>query len=460
MKDTICHCEGVGVAVGVAEMGLPPKPPICGLPIVVSAKGSLEQGQTSTASTRANKNMAGRKTRPPTLPRINRLPGAGSRETGAQISTGGVFMNSTLWWKPVVNKKMGCSHYGHCEGVGVAVGVTEMGVGYVAPSCGSPITQPSAKGSLEQGQTSTASTRANKNMAGRKTRPPTLPRINRLPGAGSRETGAQISTGRVPMKDTMCHCEGIAVGDGTTDCSAPEGLLLTHNVGYLVQNPNSPTTAIGVMRPEGPLEVVRFPEQAKAATANTKATESMASREIRPHALLRINRLPGTGSRETGAQISTGGVLMKSTSSRPRLSATRTSLNIMFFLLMISCTAWPLALAADSEPMVSLPGGVPPQASQLLAAATPAPAGMLLRLRIYLNLSNTQAARQMTDDLQNPSSPNYHKWLKTGQFNRNVRPPSGQLRRHRLLAHVSGFHRDCDSPQSAGRGIHRYRRAG
>jgi hypothetical protein len=51
----------------------------------------------------------------------------------------------------------------------------------------------------------------------------------------------------------MCHCEGIAVGDGTTDCSAPEGLLLTHNVGYLVQNPNSPTTAIGVMRLEGRL---------------------------------------------------------------------------------------------------------------------------------------------------------------------------------------------------------------
>jgi len=102
---------------------------------------------------------------------------------------------------------------------------------------------------------------------------------------------------------TMCYCEGIgvAVGDGTTDCSAPGGLLPTHNVGYLVQNPNSPITAIGVMRLEGPLEVVRFPEQAKAATANTKATESMASREIRSHALPRINRLPGAGSHATGA---------------------------------------------------------------------------------------------------------------------------------------------------------------
>ena len=107
----------------------------------------------------------------------------------------------------------------------------------------------------------------------------------------------------------MCYCEGVAVGDGTTDCSAPGGLLPTHNVGYLVQNPNSPTTAIGVMRLEGPLEVVRFPEQAKAATANTKATENIASRQIRLQAISRINGLPGAGSRETGAQISTGEVL-------------------------------------------------------------------------------------------------------------------------------------------------------
>ena len=116
---------------------------------------------------------------------------------------------------------------------------------------------------------------------------------------------------------------------------------------------------------------------------------------------------------------------MKRTSSRPRLSATRTSLNIMFFLLMIvySPCAWPaLALAADSEPMVSLPGGVPPQASQLLAAATPAPAGMPLRLRIYLNLSNPQAARQMIEDLQNPSSPIYHKWLTPKQFDQMFGP--------------------------------------
>ena len=44
------------------------------------------------------------------------------------------------------------------------------------------------------------------------------------------------------------------------------------------------------MRLEGrSLEVVRFPEQAKAATANTKATENIASRQIRLQAISRIN---------------------------------------------------------------------------------------------------------------------------------------------------------------------------
>ncbi len=102
----MCHCEGVGDgdAVGVTEMGVGYMSPTYGSPIPSSAKGSLEQGQTSTASATANKNMAGRKTRPHALLRINRLPGAGSRETGAQNSTGGVFMNTTLWWRPAVNK--------------------------------------------------------------------------------------------------------------------------------------------------------------------------------------------------------------------------------------------------------------------------------------------------------------------------------------------------------------------
>jgi hypothetical protein len=76
-------------------------------------------------------------------------------------------------------------------------------------------------------------------------------------------------------------------------------------------------------------------------------------------------------------------------SSWRRPSPSRTSLNIILFLLMLAqalCARSLLALSAESEPMVSLPGGVPPRAPELLSAATPAPADMLLHLRIYLNI--------------------------------------------------------------------------
>jgi len=164
----------------------------------------------------------------------------------------------------------------------------------------------------------------------------------------------------------MCHCVGVGVAVGVTEMGPPA--IPKQHGGPI------PSSAKGSL------------EQAQTSTASTRANKNMAGRKTRPHALLCINRLPGAGSRETGAQNSTGGAFMKDTPSSRTPSQTRTSLNIMFFLLMIvySPCAWPaLALAADSEPMVSLPGGVPPQASQLLAAATPAPADMLLSLRIY-----------------------------------------------------------------------------
>jgi subtilase family serine protease len=91
----------------------------------------------------------------------------------------------------------------------------------------------------------------------------------------------------------------------------------------------------------------------------------------------------------------------------------------VFFLLVIVyalCVQSPLALSAESEPMVSLPGGVAPHASELLAAATPAHADMPIRLRIYLDLRNKEAARKMSDDLHNASSPIYHKWINPQKF--------------------------------------------
>ncbi len=106
---------------------------------------------------------------------------------------------------------------------------------------------------------------------------------------------------------------------------------------------------------------------------------------------------------------------MNSLSSLHKPSWTRTPLNMMLFLLLISA-AWTLAFASESEPMVSLPGSVGPETPELLAAATPARPDMWLHLRIYLNIRNKEAARKMSDDLHNASSPMYRKWITPKQF--------------------------------------------
>jgi subtilase family serine protease len=72
--------------------------------------------------------------------------------------------------------------------------------------------------------------------------------------------------------------------------------------------------------------------------------------------------------------------------------------------------------------MVSLAGGVPPQAPTLLAGADPAPAGNLLQMRIYLELRDKAAARQMNEDLHNSASSNYHKWLNPQKFDEMFGP--------------------------------------
>ncbi len=72
--------------------------------------------------------------------------------------------------------------------------------------------------------------------------------------------------------------------------------------------------------------------------------------------------------------------------------------------------------------MVSLPGGVAQHAPELLAAAIPARADMLLHLRIYLNLRDKEGARKMSDDLHDASSPIYRKWINPKKFDEMFGP--------------------------------------
>lgn len=72
--------------------------------------------------------------------------------------------------------------------------------------------------------------------------------------------------------------------------------------------------------------------------------------------------------------------------------------------------------------MVSLSGIGPPLSLELPTITTPARADMVLHLRIYLDIRNKEAARKLTEDQHNASSPNYRKWLKPGQFDEMFGP--------------------------------------
>lgn len=66
---------------------------------------------------------------------------------------------------------------------------------------------------------------------------------------------------------------------------------------------------------------------------------------------------------------------MNSTSLSLRLSLRSRTNIIAFFLFSVALASVPpLAISADAEPMVPLPGGVAPQVSELKPGATPSPA--------------------------------------------------------------------------------------
>ncbi len=108
-----------------------------------------------------------------------------------------------------------------------------------------------------------------------------------------------------------------------------------------------------------------------------------------------------------------------------QMSRMRISFKIMFIVLMLAaapCAQARRALCAENEPMVPLLGMSRPQSLELPATTTPAPPEMVLQLRILLDIRNKEAARKLAEDQHNASSPNYRKWLKTGQFDEMFGP--------------------------------------
>ena len=74
-----------------------------------------------------------------------------------------------------------------------------------------------------------------------------------------------------------------------------------------------------------------------------------------------------------------------------------------------------------TQATVRLAQGVSPAAAQI-SNAVAAPDTMPMEITVVLALHNTAELEQLTHDQQDPSSPSYHKWLTTAEFNARFGP--------------------------------------
>ncbi len=79
---------------------------------------------------------------------------------------------------------------------------------------------------------------------------------------------------------------------------------------------------------------------------------------------------------------------------------------------------------ARAQSTVRLAGSVPPSAATIPNASAASPS-MPMELVVRLALRNTEALDQLKRDQQDPSSPSYHKWLTSQQFNARFGPTQG-----------------------------------
>jgi hypothetical protein len=112
-------------------------------------------------------------------------------------------------------------------------------------------------------------------------------------------------------------------------------------------------------------------------------------------------------------------------------------------LLLLSLLVFPLGPAAaqttsiparitqaiDEQTLVSLPGNVHPFARQEFDQGAVSDAQSLKRILLLLQRSSDQEAalRQLLDDQQSKSSPNYHAWLTPDQFGKQFGPAGADI---------------------------------
>jgi subtilase family serine protease len=90
---------------------------------------------------------------------------------------------------------------------------------------------------------------------------------------------------------------------------------------------------------------------------------------------------------------------------------------------MIGSSATAGVLTPPSEPMVTLPGGVPPQAPTLGLVA-PAKSDRLLNMRVMYDIRNKPEWKKRHEEFEDPSSPLHHKFWTTQESRELNKPPA------------------------------------
>lgn len=102
-----------------------------------------------------------------------------------------------------------------------------------------------------------------------------------------------------------------------------------------------------------------------------------------------------------------------------RVGTLLSQLGVLFGLLLVSPTA-------HGEGMVPLTGNHPDAVSQIASQGN-APGYRPLKMQIYLAPSNQAQLDQLSEEQQDPSSPQYHHWLTPAEFNQRFGPTAADV---------------------------------
>jgi subtilase family serine protease len=95
----------------------------------------------------------------------------------------------------------------------------------------------------------------------------------------------------------------------------------------------------------------------------------------------------------------------------------------LFAIVGLACALQLLTASAAQAQLVPLEGNHPDLSKVIGGSAQrPAPPDMLLTMSVFFKLRNVEELEQLRNDQQDPSSPNYQKWLETGEFARRFGP--------------------------------------